>query len=369
LLPIMKGFRFGKFNPQPAAGKSDFERLLSVFTQLLFITAGDATEALHWLTEVDRQHKLTTENYGIGDFIEQLKREGYLTENPVTGAFSLRPKAEQHLRQSALEEIFGKLKKAARGNHSTVYTGRGDEPSADRRAYTFGDSLEQIAITDSIRNAQINHGTEEFHLTEDDLEIIEQEYKTQTSTVLLIDISHSMILYGEDRITPARQVALALAELIRRKYPKDTLDFVAFGDDARPIELKDLPYLQVGPYHTNTVAALEMAMDILRRRKNPNKQIFMITDGKPTCIKQGISYYKNPFGLDKKIINRTLTLAAQLRKLNIPVTTFMIASDPYLKAFVRQFTRINNGNAYYSSVEGLGHLIFEDFRKNRVKHF
>lgn len=95
----------------------------------------------------------------------------------------------------------------------------------------------------------------------------------------------------------------------------------------------------------------------------------MITDGKPTCIKQGISYYKNPFGLDKKIINRTLTLAAQLRKLNIPVTTFMIASDPYLKAFVRQFTRINNGNAYYSSVEGLGHLIFEDFRKNRVKHF
>lgn len=178
-----------------------------------------------------------------------------------------------------------------------------------------------------------------------------------------------MILYGEDRITPAKQVALALAELIRRKYPKDTLDFVAFGDDAKPIELKDIPYLEAGPYHTNTVAALEMAMDILRRRRNPNKQIFMITDGKPTCIKQGIQYYKNPFGLDKKIINRTLALAAQLRKLKIPVTTFMIASDPYLKTFVREFTRINNGNAYYSSLEGLGHLVFEDFRKNRVKHF
>jgi uncharacterized protein with von Willebrand factor type A (vWA) domain len=209
---------------------------------------------------------------------------------------------------------------------------------------------------------------ENFFMTEDDLEVVESEYKAQTSTVLMIDISHSMILYGEDRITPAKKVAMALAELITKKYPKDTLDVLVFGDDAWQIEIKDLPYLQVGPYHTNTVAGLELAMDILRRRKNANKQIFMITDGKPTCIKQGIKYYKNAFGLDPKILARTLNLAGQLRKLQVPVTTFMIATDPYLKAFVRDFTKANNGNAYYSSLEGLGNLVFEDFKKNRRKN-
>ena len=206
-------------------------------------------------------------------------------------------------------------------------------------------------------------------MTEADLEVIENEYKAQTSTVLMIDISHSMILYGEDRITPAKKVAMALAELITKKYAKDTLDILVFGDDAWQIEIKDLPYLQVGPYHTNTVAGLELAMDILRRRKNANKQIFMITDGKPTCIKEGIKYYKNSFGLDSKILNKTLTLATQLRKIKIPVTTFMIASDPYLKAFVRDFTKANNGNAYYSSLQGLGNLVFEDFKRNRRKNF
>lgn len=337
--------------------------------QLLLITSGNVSEALQWMTEADRQYKLTTPDYGMGDFIEQLKREGYLSENPHTGELVIRAKTEQHFRKSALEEIFGKLKKSRPGQHNTMFTGKGDEPTSDRRAYTFGDSLEQLAITDSLKNAQIHHGTDNFFLTEDDLEIIESEFKAQTSTALLIDISHSMVLYGEDRITPAKQVALALAELIRIKYPKDTLDIIAFGDDARPLQLKDVPYLEAGPYHTNTVAALELAMDTLRRRKNPNKQIFMVTDGKPTCIKQGLNYYKNPFGLDQKIMNRTLQLAARLRRLKIPVTTFMIASDPYLKAFVREFTRVNNGSAYYSSLRGLGSLVFEDFRRNRVKHF
>jgi uncharacterized protein with von Willebrand factor type A (vWA) domain len=223
-------------------------------------------------------------------------------------------------------------------------------------------------MTDSLRNAQVNHGVENFHLTEEDLEVMESEYKTQTSTVLMIDISHSMILYGEDRITPAKKVAMALAELITKKYPKDTLDILVFGDDAWQIEIKDLPYLQVGPYHTNTVAGLELAMDILRKRKNSNKQIFMITDGKPTCIKQGIKYYKNAFGLDEKILGKTLNLASQLKKIKIPVTTFMIATDPYLKAFVRDFTKANNGNAYYSSLQGLGNLVFEDFKRNRRKN-
>jgi uncharacterized protein with von Willebrand factor type A (vWA) domain len=364
----MLGHRFSKYTPPPQSDKSDFERLLKVFMQLILITSGNVGEALQWLTEVDRQYKLGTENYGVGDFIEDLKKNGYISEEGPNGEFKLKPKSEQNLRQSALEEIFGKLKKTKSGDHKTPHNGRGDEPTTDRRDYEFGDSLEQISMTDSLRNAQINHGVENFAMTEEDLEVIESEFKTQTSTVLMIDISHSMILYGEDRITPAKKVAMALAELITKKYQKDTLDILVFGDDAWQIEIKDLPYLQVGPYHTNTVAGLELAMDILRRRKNSNKQVFMITDGKPTCIKQGIKYYKNSFGLDDKILSKTLNLAGQLRKLKIPVTTFMIATDPYLKAFVREFTKANNGNAYYSSLQGLGNLVFEDFKRNRRKN-
>lgn len=337
--------------------------------QLVLITSGNVAEALQWMTEVDKQYKLTNDQYGMGDFIEDLKKKGFISEEGPKGEFKLKAKTEQNLRQSALEEIFGKLKKTKGGDHKTPHSGRGDESTTDHRDYEFGDTMEQISITDSLKNAQINHGFEDFFMTEEDLEVVENEFKAQTSTVLMIDISHSMILYGEDRITPAKKVALALAELITKKYPKDTLDILVFGDDAWQIEIKDLPYLQVGPYHTNTVAGLELAMDLLRRRKNSNKQIFMITDGKPTCIKQGIKYYKNSFGLDSKILNQTLNLAAQLRKIKIPVTTFMIATDPYLKAFVRDFTKANNGNAYYSSLQGLGNLVFEDFKRNRRKSF
>lgn len=141
-------------------------------------------------------------------------------------------------------------------------------------------------MTESLRNAQINNGIDEFKLTENDLIVEESTYKAQMSTVLMIDISHSMILYGEDRITPAKKVAMALAELITTRYPKDTIDVLVFGNDAWPIAIKDLPYLKVGPYHTNTVAGLQLAMDILRRKRNTNKQIFMITDGKPSCVRE-----------------------------------------------------------------------------------
>jgi uncharacterized protein with von Willebrand factor type A (vWA) domain len=305
----------------------------------------------------------------MGDFIEDLKKKGYLDKDSKTGAFRITARAEQSIRKNALEEIFGKLRKTRRGDHTTIHSGQGDEPGTDRRDYQFGDTPDQISMTDSLRNAQINHGIGDFRLTENDLEIVETESKSQTSTVLMIDVSHSMILYGEDRITPAKKVAMALSELITQKYPKDTLDILVFGNDAWQIEIKDLPYLKVGPYHTNTIAGLELALDILRRRKTPNKQIFMITDGKPTCMKVGIKYYKNSFGLDRKIVTKTLNLAAQCRKLSVPITTFMIASDPYLKSFVREFTAANNGNAYYSSLQGLGHLVFEDYKRNRRKNF
>jgi len=362
----MLGHRFTKFDPS-ADGKTKFEQMLNLFLQLLTYTNGDVSEALQWLNQLDNQYGLTNDDYGMGDFLDELKEKGYIDENPVNGTISITAKTEQGIRRSSLEEIFGKLKKTRQGNHDTFKPGVGDEISPDVRQFQFGDTMEQIDFTESIRNAQINHGIESFSMHEDDLKIRETDYKTQTSTVLMIDISHSMILYGEDRITPAKKVAMALSELITTKYPKDTLDIVVFGNDAWPIEIKALPYLQVGPYHTNTVAGLELAMDLLRRRKNPNKQIFMITDGKPTCLKIGKRYYKNSFGLDRKVVNRCINLAAQCKKLKIPITTFMIASDPYLQKFVTEFTETNNGKAFFASLDKLGAFIFKDFESGKRK--
>jgi uncharacterized protein with von Willebrand factor type A (vWA) domain len=363
----MIGWRFKHFVP----GEDDrslFDQLLEIFQELIVYTSGDVAESLSWLTQLDKEHNLTNEDYGMADFIQELIDKGYIkpqdSENPN---FVPSAKMELELRKKALTDIFGDIKKTKRGNHDTRYGGGGDEPTSDLRPYEFGDQLDNIAISESLRNAHINHGIDDFKLTHDDLEVRETYYQSQMSTVLMIDISHSMILYGEDRITPAKKVAMALSEYITTRFPKDTLDIIVFGNDAWPIEIKDLPYLQVGPYHTNTVAGLELAMDILRRRRNPNKQIFMITDGKPTCLKRGKKYYQNSFGLDRKIVNRTLNLAARLRKVNVPVTTFMIARDPYLVEFVEQFTKANNGKAFYSSLQGLGEFIFRDYKNNKKR--
>jgi len=366
----MIGWRFGKYVPRPGSGNSTFDRLLQIFQELLVYTSGDVSEALSWLTEMDKEYNLTDENYGMADFIQDLIDKGYIEQpDPRDPNFRPTAKTEIAMRQRALEDIFGQLQKSKRGNHDTKYGGAGDETTADNRPYQFGDSLDRIAMSESLRNAQINHGLDDFKMTQDDLEVQETLYQSQMSTVLMIDISHSMILYGEDRITPAKKVAMALSELILTRYPKDTLDIIVFGNDAWRIEVKDLPYLKVGPYHTNTVAGLELAMDILRRRKSTNKQIFMITDGKPTCIKRGKKYYKNSFGLDKKIVGRTLNLAQRCKKLHIPVTTFMIARDPYLVRFVDEFTKANDGKAFYSSLQGLGEFVFKDYKNNKRKRW
>jgi len=362
----MRGWKFSGFIPQ---SESDpFEELLKLFKEILIHTSGDVSEALSWLTEIDKQHNITSDDYGIADFIQDLIDKGYIQENRQgQGLTPMTPtkKMEVSLRRHALDEIFDQLKKSKPGKHNTTSAGQGDEFTSELKPFEFGDKLDKISISESLKNAQINHGLNDFKLTQNDLEVHETFFQSQTSTVLMIDISHSMILYGEDRITPAKKVAMALSELITTRYPKDSLDVLVFGNDAWQIEIKDLPYLEVGPYHTNTVAGLELAMNILRRRKNPNKQIMMITDGKPTCIKKGKKYYKNAFGLDRTILNRTLSLAVKARKLNIPITTFMIARDPYLVQFVDKFTRANNGKAFYSSLQGLGEFIFMDYKDNK----
>ena len=363
---LMQGFLFSRFIEQPD-GKTPFDNLLEVFLQLLNYTSGDAAEALRWLTELDKEYKMTQPDYGIGDFIEDLKNQGYIRDNEQDGTAELTGKTEQVIRKRSLDEVFGKIKKGRRGNHKAYKSGQGDERNSESRKFEFGDSTEAIDYTGSLKNALINHGIDRFTVQQDDLDVFESDFKSQMSTVLMIDISHSMILYGEDRITPAKKVAMAMSELITTRYPKDTLDIVVFGNDAWQIEMKELPYLQVGPYHTNTVAGLELAMELLRRRKNPNKQIFMITDGKPTCLKVGNKYYKNSFGIDSKILNKTLNLAGLLRKQKIPVITFMIAQDPYLQEFVREFTEVNQGKAFYSTLDGLGEFVFDDYERNRKK--
>lgn len=369
-----KGFTFSKHSPKEIA---HFDRVFDIFKELLTHTSGDIEEAFEWLDTLDREYNIFSDEYSLEDFEEDLKKRGYIREeiDPEDGNSGkgkgrnvLTAKLESALREYALDQIFGKLKKSGIGNHKTSKIGTGDERDGENRAYQYGDDLSRINMTESLKNAQVNNGIGDLRLTENDLVVEETKHKAQMSTVLMIDISHSMILYGEDRITPAKKVAMALVELIHRKYPKDTINIIVFGNEAWPIKVKDLPYLKVGPYHTNTVAGLELAMDILRRKRNTNKQIFMITDGKPSCVKlPNGEFYKNSNGLDRMIVDKCLNKAAQARKLKIPITTFMIAQDPYLRHFVEIFTAQNQGKAFLTGLSGLGQMIFEDYERNRIK--
>ena len=370
------GFVFKKYK---APYQSPFDKLFEIFKELITYTSGDFDEAIDWLRHLDKEYELTAPDYTIDDFIEDLKNKGYIREEidpsgdgegegDGNNRLTITAKTERAIRQQALDHIFGKIKRSGAGNHKSKGVGLGDEHTGDFRAYQFGDALDKVSMTDSLRNAQINNGIGDFNLTEDDLVVEETLHKSQMSTVLMIDISHSMILYGEDRITPAKKVAMALSELITTRYPKDSIEILVFGNDAWPIKIKDLPYLKVGPYHTNTVAGLQLAMDMLRRKRNTNKQIFMITDGKPSCLRlPDGQYYKNSNGLDPYITNKCYAMAQQARRLHIPITTFMIAEDPYLMQFVREFTQANRGKAFYTGLKGLGEMIFEDYENNRKR--
>lgn len=364
-----KGF---VFTPYEAEEKSHFERLLDIFQELIVYTSGDVDETLDWMEQLDQEYKLFSAEYTMDDFVEDLKKYGYIKddeENPDGNGLKITAKTEQNIRQRALDQIFGQLKKSGKGNHKTKHLGVGQDKTGDLRAYSFGDSIDQIHVTESVKNAFSNNGIDDFRLTENDLVVHDTNHNAQMSTVLMIDISHSMILYGEDRITPAKKVAMALAELIKTRYPKDTIDIIVFGNDAWPIKLKDLPYLQVGPYHTNTVAGLNLALDILRRKKSANRQIFMITDGKPSCLKMPTGeYYKNSNGLDPYITNQCFNKAKEARRIGVPITTFMIAHDPYLQEFVEAFTEANQGKAFYTGLKGLGEMIFEDYEKNKKRN-
>ena len=349
-----------------------FDRLLEIFKELLTYTSGDFDEAVDWLRQLDKEYSLTTEDYTIDDFIDELLNKGFISTEINTTAgkelIKITSKMEKALRKFALKKIFGQIKKSKQGNHKSKYSGSSDDDNSDIKSFEFGDPFDKIIVSESLKNMYNRTGSDELNLISDDIVVSNGNFKSQMSTVLMIDISHSMILYGEDRITPAKKVAMALAELITTRYPKDTLDIIVFGNEAKVVELKDLPYLKVGPYHTNTVAGIQLAMDILKRKKNNNKQILMITDGKPSCLKlRDGSFYKNSAGLDPKIINKCYNMAKQARKLKIPITTFMIARDSYLQHFVREFSKANGGKAFYTGLDNLGEMIFEDYNSNKKR--
>jgi uncharacterized protein with von Willebrand factor type A (vWA) domain len=336
--------------------------LLRLFNHLVLQQSGDVEAALEILRELQGRGLLNAD-VDLDEFERRLQEQDLVRE--VDGSLQLTPSGERGLRRDALEQIFTSLHGRGSGNHPVPREGTGREPLSQSRPYEFGDDVENIDFKRSIANALRRGEHDALGMLEADLEVQETEHVTSCATVLLLDISHSMILYGEDRITPAKRVALGLTELILTRYPKDGLDLVLFGDDAQHVELSDLPYVAVGPFHTNTRAGLQLARRILMRRKHANKQVFMITDGKPSAVWEDGHLYKNSFGLDPRIVNRTLDEAVVLRKHRIPITTFMVARDPHLQSFVQKLTELNHGRAYFASLRNLDEYLFVDFIRNR----
>jgi uncharacterized protein with von Willebrand factor type A (vWA) domain len=358
-------FHYGKWRGPRPQDLEFLKQMMEIYRNLLLQTGGDADEALRWMEHFGEQYGFFNERFGLADFKKMLEKSGEVERTPR--GFKVTPKGERRIRQDSLNEIFSALDAGGSGDHRTPSAGKGGERLSETRPYQFGDNLTDLDPLTSMSNAVRNHGIDELTIQESDLEVFEQEHMSSCATVLMVDVSHSMILYGEDRITPAKKIALALTQLIQTRYPKDTLDVVLFGDDAQQVPLKDLLKIQAGPYHTNTKAGLQLAQRILDTRRGVNKQIFMITDGKPSAIRELGRLYKNPFGLDPKIVNKTLEEASYCRKKRITITTFMLATDAPLLDFVRRLTELNHGRIYETDPNQLGAYVFRDFVRNRRK--
>jgi uncharacterized protein with von Willebrand factor type A (vWA) domain len=341
------------------------KQLMEIYRNLLLQTGGDVEEALRWMEHFGEQYGFFNQQFGMADFKKMLEESGEVERTPR--GLQVTPKGERRIRQDSLDEIFHALEQGGTGDHRTPQAGKGGERLSETRAWQFGDDLANLDPLGSVSNAVKRSGMDELQLTEDDLEVFETEHLSSCATVLMVDVSHSMVLYGEDRITPAKKIALALAQLIQTRYPKDTLDVVLFGDDAAQVRLQDLMKIQAGPFHTNTRAGLQLARRILEGRRGVNKQIFMITDGKPSAIREYGRLYKNPFGLDPKIVNKTLEEAAYCRRKRIAITTFMLATDAPLLDFVRRLTALNHGRIYETDPGNVGAYVFRDFVRNRRK--
>jgi Ca-activated chloride channel family protein len=327
----------------------------------------------------------------LDELIERLVSEGYLNLNAppqmpsghqeVTGPgglaraaardveFQLTEKGMDFLGFKTLRDLLGSLGKSSFGSHDTPDLATGVEADASSRPYQFGDTM-NLDVNATLQNALIRNGSLSVPIDLDygDLMVRQAEYRSSCATVLMLDTSHSMILYGEDRFTPAKKVALALTHLIRTQFPGDTLRVVLFHDSAEEIPLARLAHAQVGPYHTNTAEGLKLARRILLAQKKDMRQIVMITDGKPSALTMPNGMiYKNSMGLDTMVAAQTLREVADCRRAGIMINTFMLARDRALVEFVKRVAAISRGKAYFTNTMTLGQFILMDFLKHKTR--
>jgi Ca-activated chloride channel homolog len=343
-----------------------FEELRKLFLDLVTRLGGDVEEALDVMRRL-QERGILDPNLDLESFLAALEEKGIVGRD-ANGALALAAAGERQIRRAAFEEIFTSLQKSGGGLHALPRAGTGTELLEETRPWEFGDDLSRLDGIRTVTNAA-RRDPEALAIAPEDLEVHEVEHQSACATAIAIDISHSMVLYGEDRFTPAKKVALALTELILSKYPKDTIDVVLFGDDAVQVPIDGLSKAQVGPHHTNTKAGIALCRGLLQARRSRNRQLFLITDGKPSCIRENGKLYKNPFGLDLKIVNRTLDEAERCRREGIQLTTFMLATDPGLVDFVDTLTKVAHGRAYYAAGGDLATFVFRDYIRNRRKLF
>jgi uncharacterized protein with von Willebrand factor type A (vWA) domain len=290
--------------------------------------------------------------------------------------FEVTDKGMDFLGYKALRELLGPLGKSNLGRHDTRHEAAGVETNGSSKLYEFGDTL-NLDITATLSSVFSREGLataiegEEhvpMNIEYSDLHVHQSDYQSSCATVVLLDCSHSMILYGEDRFTPAKRVAMALSHLIRTQFPGDTLNLVLFHDTAEEIPISQLPRVKVGPHYTNTREGLRMAQRILARQTKDMKQIVMITDGKPSALTLPDGrIYKNAFGLDPLVIAETLEEVSRCKRSNIMINTFMLASDFSLVQFVQQVSAMCRGKAYFTTPENLGNYLLMDFMSRRMK--
>ncbi|WP_027483815.1 vWA domain-containing protein [Deinococcus pimensis] len=284
--------------------------------------------------------------------------------DPGEARFQLTDKSIDFLGYNSLRDLMGGLGRSSAGNHDTRDYASGIDVTGELKSYEFGDTL-NLDTTATLSNV-ISKGFE--NASESDLVIRQAEYSSSAATVVLLDCSHSMILYGEDRFTPAKQVALALAHLIRTSYPGDSLRFVLFHDSAEEVPLGKLAQAQIGPYHTNTAGGLRLAQQLLKRENKDMKQIVMITDGKPSALTLPDGrIYKNAYGLDPYVLGQTLREVANCRRSGIQINTFMLARDAELIAFVRRVSEMTKGKAYFTTPANIGQYVLMDYMSNKTK--
>ncbi len=327
----------------------------------------------------------------LDDLIQRLVDEGFLKldappqmpagHQPVTGKgglahaasqsvqFNLTDKGIDFLGYKSLRHILGSIGKSSFGSHDTPYLATGIEAEGSSKPYEYGDVL-NLDVNETLKNALVRTGSLSIPIDLDygDLAVRQAEYRSSCATVLMLDTSHSMILYGEDRFTPAKKVALALTHLIRTQFPGDSLRVVLFHDSAEEIPLSVLPQAQVGPYHTNTAEGLKLARRLLLAQKKDMRQIVMITDGKPSALTMpNGQIYKNSMGLDATVISQTLREVANCRRSGIVINTFMLARDRALVDFVKRVSEISRGKAYFTNTMTLGQFILMDFLKKKTR--